>query len=131
MSNPEDAKWFPQPSDITCTTCCGTGRIRVPHALVWRPELPLHSPPGSLGAEVVGASSIYECTREASRIAREAQRPVAFEFDISISNLTSAGASAVNGGLVVVNPRDDPDDVARDWWIRTYGETPWKTGARR
>jgi hypothetical protein len=99
-----------------CPTCGGHGRVDDSYSLV-SIEGPLPGAPGgAISTCVVGSSSIFKAAREAREIAESHDRPVAFDFI---------------GDLVVVLRSDDPEQVARAWWIGHYGETPEQTAARR
>ena len=102
-----------------CSRCEGHGRISVGYALhPWDDSLPpLHGIPENTVRVFVGGSfSVFESTKEAADLARQADRPVAFGFIDHV---------------VVVRPGDDPDQVARAWWLLQYGETPEVTRYRR
>ena len=79
------------------------------YALSPTPNAVAGAPRGSVSASVVGSSSIFEATKEASEIARRSGRAVAFEF--------------MRADPVVVLPESDPDLVARAWWFEFYGKT--------
>jgi hypothetical protein len=74
------------------------------------------APPDSVTAIVLGSSSIFEATREASEIANRARRIVAFYF---------------MDRLVVAMPYDDHVQVAERWWLEFYGETYEESVAKR
>ena len=99
----------------TCPRCRGCGTVDDGYALA--PAEPFDgAPAGAVHASVVGASDIFEASREAVDLARLAGRPVAFEF---------------NDQVVVARAGDDPDKISRAWWQRQYNETPEATFARR
>lgn len=103
----------------TCSRCGGHGRINVGYALhPWDDSLsPLHGIPENAVRSFIGGSfDVFESTKEAAELARRADRPVAFEC---------------LDHVVVVRPGDDPDQVARAWWLLQYGETPEATRSRR
>lgn len=94
-----------------CARCGGEGTVAQPYYLTTNPPSmgPVRgAPEGAVHAFVVGSAFIHEATREASEIARRAQRAVAFEF---------------MERLVVVRPDDDPEQVWRAWWTEFYGQT--------
>lgn len=100
-----------------CSACRGSGSVTEPYALAWC-EFPFRwTPDGAIPAIVVGSSSIFEATREAAEIAGRAGQTVAFEF--------------IGGRIVSVSPGQDPDMVARTWWISEYGKTPEESMADR
>lgn len=104
-------------NSVNCFRCCGTGRVELSYALAYREDpIEIEGMPDAIHARVYLGSSIFEATKEASEIAHRAQFPVAFVFQ---------------DRLVVVRPGDDPDIVARAWWIGARGETPEQTFARR
>ena len=55
-----------------------------------------------------GSVSIFEACTEGVTLARAYGRPVVFEF---------------NGRVVVCSSDSNPEDVAKRWWKRAYGET--------
>ena len=59
---------------------------------------------------------VFCATKEAVELAGQSRSPLAFEFIDHV---------------IVVYPGDDPDQVARAWWMRQYGETPEATRSRR
>ena len=97
------------------TSCHGHGQVPVPRWLAPYSEVP-GAPEDAVTALVVGTASIFEATREANEIAARGGCPVAFDF---------------NGKLVVVRPGDDPELVARAWWIDFYERTPEESAALR
>lgn len=113
-----DAHWFTsrKRARIECSRCYGTGRITVGFAIAPADVPARGAPPDAIHACVVGCSTIFEACREAAAIARRSDRPVAFEF---------------NEHCVVVLGCDDPDTIARMWWIKAYGETPEQSARRR
>jgi hypothetical protein len=74
------------------------------------------APAGSIPAHARAGSDIYECVGEASIFSKQVGTPIAFEF---------------NELIVVVKPTDDPELIARDWWVRRYKETPEQSWAKR
>ena len=113
----DDASLFrDRPARSTnCTSCGGRGHVDQPYALRWTPTL-MGAPPDAATATVVGTVSIFETTREASEIARQAKRTVAFYF---------------MDKLVVVEPHDDAGQVARRWWLEFYGKSYEESVAER
>ncbi len=96
-----------------CLNCRGLGHVDRGYYL--QPSL-LTIREGAFTAVVVGSASIFEATQEGSELAKDAKIPVAFCFIDRI---------------VVVGPDDDPVQVARNWWIDFYKETPEESAARR
>lgn len=117
MSNP-DRKWFDERPErtLTCPRCKGCGTITDGYALAPTDRAVLDAPNEAIRAYVRGASSIFDACAEAADIAKRSGEPVAFRFTDS---------------TVVVKPGDNGDKVARDWWQRTYNETPEETAKRR
>lgn len=108
----------PAKSEV-CPRCRGCGNVIVGYALYpWNDRLdPIEgAPEGAVRAFVSGAFDVFYAAREAAELARRADRPVAF--------------SCIDHA-VVVRPNDDPDQVARAWWLLQYGETPEATWSRR
>jgi hypothetical protein len=88
-----------------CPRCQGCGNVGVRCALhPWNnfPQSRTHP--------------VFYAAREAAELAQRADRPVAFQC---IDH------------TVVVRPKDEPDRVARAWWLLQYGETPEATWSRR
>lgn len=116
-----DTEWFDSRPTRTavCPKCRGCGNVREEYALhPWNDQLSTidGAPEGAILAFVGGSFDVFYAAREAGELARRANRPVAFQcIDHS----------------VVVHPIDDPNQVARAWWILQYGETPEATWARR
>ena len=109
-------KLFDRPLQLReCSSCHGLGHVPVPRWLVPHSEVP-GAPEGAVTAAVVGSASIFEAIREAREIAARGKFPVAFNF---------------NGKCVVVRPDDDPEQVARAWWIAFHGRTPEESDAQR
>lgn len=98
-----------------CPHCSGCGTVEDAYAL-----LPCEhfegAPNDALCATVVGAFDIFTACREAVQLAKRSQRHVAFDF---------------NGQVVLVGSNDDPDRIARAWWLRVYNETPEESAAKR
>ena len=120
-TRPDDGLLFSSRPTRTqaCAHCGGRGSVGQPYWLVPNPPSmdPVQdAPEGAVHAFVAGSAFIQEATREASEIAKRAQRPVAFEFLRK---------------LVVVRPDDDPEQVWRAWWIGFYGMTPEQSAANR
>jgi len=115
---PADRTWFEDRPKRThpCPRCRGCGTIVEAYALAYWDEPLDGAPADALRAFVVGSFDISTSCREAADLARISGRPVAFEF---------------NGQIVVVCGNDDPDQVARTWWLRHYGETPEASFSRR
>jgi hypothetical protein len=102
-----------------CPRCRGYGNVDIGYALhPWDDRLsPINgAPEGAVRAFIGGSFDVFYAAKEAAELARQADRPVAFNC------LDHA---------VVVHPGDDPDQVARTWWLIQYGETPEATWARR
>ena len=118
---PPDAELFdsrPARTEV-CPRCRGCGDIRIEYALhPWDALLgPIDgAPEGAVCAFVGGSFDVFYAAREAAELAQRASRPVAFKC---IDH------------TVVVHPKDNPDLVARAWWMLQYGETPEITWARR
>jgi hypothetical protein len=102
---PADRVWFEDRPRRThpCPRCRGCGTIVEAYALAYWDDPLDGAPADALRAVVVGS------------------------FDIS----TSCRAFEFNGQIVVVCGNDDPDQVARTWWLRQYGETPEASFSRR
>ena len=104
-----------------CPRCRGCGSVSagVEYALhPWNDQLPPINgvPEDGVRAFIGGSFDVFYAAREAAELARRAVRPVAFQcIDHAI----------------VVRPSDDPDQVARAWWLLQYGETPEATRSRR
>lgn len=99
-----------------CSYCYGTGCVTRSYALAAASSPIKRASRMAVHAVAVGCSSIFECAREAAELATLTRRAVAFDF---------------NGRLVVVRKGDDPNAIARDWWKKTYKETPEQSAARR
>jgi hypothetical protein len=99
-----------------CPRCQGHGRIGAEYALYPSSNLIDGAPEGAVHAFVAGSFDVFYAAREAAELARRADRPVAFQY---------------LDHVVVVHPGSDPDQVARAWWLRQYGETPEATWSRR
>lgn len=102
----------PEPiQDRVCPRCSGSGRIQAPSPrtiLDWR---------GGDRYEVVGCSAtIFESCDAAKHIAASKKAVVCFDF---------------LGIEVVVEPASSPEAVAREWWVKKYGETLEASHARR
>jgi hypothetical protein len=102
-----------------CPRCRGCGSVDVGYALhPWDDQLePIDgAPEGAVRAFIGGSFDVFYAAREAAELARRSGRPVAFQCI---------------DRAVVVRPEDDPDQVARAWWLLQYGETPEATRSRR
>ncbi len=112
-----DEKFFNERPRRTqkCPRCNGCGTVIDGYTLAFTERFD-GAPSGALCAAVVGASGIFETCREAVLLANRAGRHIAFDF---------------NERVVVVQPGDDGDRIAREWWQETYGETPEESAARR
>ncbi len=117
----DDAELFSSRPErtVACACCHGTGTRRDTYALrapssVDRVAARLEGLDGdavlegAVVASVAGASSIFECCREALEIAERSGRPVTFRF---------------NDRVVSVKADDDPLLVAKRWWVGAYGKT--------
>jgi hypothetical protein len=99
-----------------CPRCRGQGSVSMGYALHPSRDPIDGAPQGAIHAFVAGSFDVFYAAREAAKLAAHASRPVAFQcLDY----------------VVVINPGDDPDQVARAWWLQQYGETPEATWARR
>jgi len=99
----------------TCPQCHGHGNVIEGYALAQGEPIE-SAPKAAVYASVAGSFDIFTACKEAREIAKRADRPVAFDF---------------NDQVVVVHASDDPNQVARAWWLKAYGETPEQTRARR
>jgi hypothetical protein len=122
-SESSDAKWFDDRPRRTklCGQCGGCGTVEVSYALmpadgVVAALYAADAPTNSIRACVAGSNDIFTACKEAADIAGRSSAPVAFEF---------------LDHTVVVRSGDDPTTVARQWWMKQYGETPEQTRARR
>lgn len=99
-----------------CFQCKGHGKICVSYAL--HPlNVPLEgAPEDAVRAFIGGSFDVFTAAREAAELARSAKRPVAFQC---------------LDHLVIVGPHDDPEQVARAWWLKQYRETPEVSRARQ
>lgn len=121
LSQTRNAKWFDDRPRRTkrCWQCGGCGTVEVTYALMPSDGLydPMEDAPSdAIRATVVGSSDIFTACQEASDISRKAEAPVSFTFI---------------DRTVTVRQADDPNVVARRWWMEEYGETPEQTRARR
>ena len=99
-----------------CPRCLGCGNVSIGYALYPQDAQIKGAPKGSIRAFVAGSFDVFYAAREAAELARRADRAVAFKC---------------LDHVVVVRPKDDPDQVARAWWLLQYGETPEATWRRR
>lgn len=110
------ARTQPCPGCQPCSRCDGSGIDQIRYSLIYSDKPVKDAPAGSIPAHARAGSDIYECVGEASIFSKQVGTPIAFEF---------------NELIVVVKPTDDPELIARDWWVRRYKETPEQSWAKR
>jgi hypothetical protein len=100
----------------TCPRCQGHGNVSIGYALHPSSDPIVGAPKNAIHAFVAGSFDVFYASKEAAALATSTRRSVAFQcIDY----------------VVILNPGDDPDQVARAWWLQQYGETPEATWARR
>lgn len=106
----------PPKTSVQCPCCGGSGARLSPYWLAPCGVALRGSPKGAVCARVVGSATIFEVTKEASEVSVRSGRPVSFVF---ISD------------VLTVYPESDPVQLACEWWIARYGETPEETAVKR
>jgi hypothetical protein len=107
-----------RPARTVCPRCRGCGNVSIGYALrQWNDQLgPIAGAPESAVRAFDGGSfDVFYAATEAAELARRADR-------VTFQCIDHA---------VVVRPNDDPDQVARAWWLLQYRETPEATWSRR
>ena len=122
----------PREWDETCRQCRGTGAVhKREHFWLLTPDEqeklfgkervvkldPKHDVPHDVVVcWVSNGASIFEACKEGVTLARAYGRPVAFEF---------------NGVAAVCEAGSDPEEVAKAWWPKVYGQTYEQSVASR